>query len=232
MARKFIIFLLALCCTNPAWTDSGLEDSIRQLELEWAVIYYEVPAEEQAAAYKPLLRQVESLRKQYLDKAEPLIWKAILLCTYAGADGGISALTRIREARDLLKRALRIDPKALDGSAYVTLGTLYYMVPGWPIAFGDDDLARQHLEKALEINPYGIDTNYFYGDYLVSKGEDQRAIAYFEKALSAPVRSDQPFVDAKLKQEVRMALTKAHQPKVSGLKAFLRSLLSSAQAKP
>ena len=55
---------------------------------------------------------------------------------------------------------------ALDGSAYTSLGTLYYKVPGFPIGFGDHKKARQLLEAALKVNPDGIDSNYFYGEYL------------------------------------------------------------------
>jgi hypothetical protein len=58
---------------------------------------------------------------------------------------------------------MAIDPRALQGSAYTSLGSLYYQVPGWPIGFGDDKRAEAMLLKALEINPDGIDPNYFYG---------------------------------------------------------------------
>jgi len=37
----------------------------------------------------------------------------------------------------------------MDGSAFVTLGSLYSMVPGWPIAFGNDLKAEQSLKKAM-----------------------------------------------------------------------------------
>ena len=47
----------------------------------------------------------------------------------------------------------------LDGSAYNSLGVLYYKVPGWPVGFGDKAKARELLQKALAINPKGIDAN-------------------------------------------------------------------------
>ena len=47
-----------------------------------------------------------------------------------------------------------------------TLGILYHKVPGWPIAFGDDDDEKNYLEKALALNPQGIDPHYFYGEFL------------------------------------------------------------------
>ena len=52
---------------------------------------------------------------------------------------------------------MAIDPKALDGSAYASLGSLFYQVPGWPIGFGDD---KKAAESALDrliglIRPVG-----------------------------------------------------------------------------
>ncbi len=39
----------------------------------------------------------------------------------------------MKEARASLEAALKIAPEALDGSAYTSLGSLYYQVPGWPL---------------------------------------------------------------------------------------------------
>ncbi|MCK7498772.1 MAG: hypothetical protein MZW92_55455 [Comamonadaceae bacterium] len=54
---------------------------------------------------------------------------------------------------------------------------LYYKVPGWPIGFGDKAKAKELLQKALAINPQGIDANYFYGEYLVETGKPAEARA-------------------------------------------------------
>ena len=75
-----------------------------------------------------------------------------------------------KEARGNLEAALKLDPTALDGSAYTSLGTLYYKVPGFPVGFGDDDKAGKLLQKALKLNPNGIDPNYFYAEYLFEQG--------------------------------------------------------------
>ncbi len=72
---------------------------------------------------------------------------------------------------------------ALQGSAYTSLGALYYQVPGWPIAFGNDKKARQLLDKAILVNPGGLDSNYFYGDFLVHEKQYERASVVLNKAL-------------------------------------------------
>jgi len=68
------------------------------------------------------------------------------------------------------------------------LGALYDRVPGWPIGFGDSDKAETMLRKALQINPTGIDSNYFWADHLYRQKRYAEAIAALEKARQAPPR--------------------------------------------
>lgn len=97
---------------------------------------------------------------------------------------------------------------ALDGSAYGSLGTLYYKVPGWPLGFGDDKKAGELLLKALTINPDGIDPNYFYADYLYEQGDYQGAKIAAEHALQAPPRPERPLADEKRRQEIQALMEK------------------------
>jgi tetratricopeptide (TPR) repeat protein len=53
-------------------------------------------------------------------------------------------------------RALKLNDKALAGSAYTSLATLYAKVPGWPIGFGDKAKAEEYFKKALAINPTAL----------------------------------------------------------------------------
>ncbi|MFW5386410.1 MULTISPECIES: hypothetical protein [unclassified Yersinia (in: enterobacteria)] len=48
----------------------------------------------------------------------------------------------VKDAKVKLELAIKLDANALDGSAYTSLGTLYYQVPGWPIGFGDKKQAE------------------------------------------------------------------------------------------
>ena len=75
-------------------------------------------------------------------------------------EGGLGALGLVKQAKASLEQALAIDPQALAGSAYTSLGSLYYQVTGWPLGFGDDDKAEAMLKQSLAINPDGIDPNY------------------------------------------------------------------------
>ncbi|MDW1892551.1 hypothetical protein R7O12_25450, partial [Vibrio sp. Vb1574] len=123
-----------------------------------------------------------------------------------GAQGGLGALSLAKEAKSLLEGVIATSPQTLDGSAYTSLGSLYYKVPGWPIGFGDDDKAEEMLKKALEINPKGIDPNYFYGDFLAEEGRDKEAKVYLTRAMQASPRPDRPLADKGRKLEIEATL--------------------------
>ena len=119
---------------------------------------------------------------------------------------GGGKLPLAKESKADLEHALKIDPEALDGSAYTSLGTLYFNVPGWPIGFGNGKKAEELLLKALTINPNGIDSNYFFGDYLMQEKRYQEAKTYLLKAKNAQPRPNRPLADAGRQKEIAKAL--------------------------
>ena len=142
-------------------------------------------------------------------RAEPLVWEGIIVSSLAGERGGLGALSLVKQAKALYEAAIQIDGNALDGSAYNSLGVLYYKVPGWPVGFGDKAKARELLRKALAINPKGIDPNFFYGEYLVETRQPQEAVTYLERALQAPPRPGRELADTGRREEARQLLEKA-----------------------
>ena len=47
------------------------------------------------------------------------------------------------------------------------------------------DKAGKLLKQALELNPNGIDPNYFYGEFLFEQGKYGEALKYLDKAAKA-----------------------------------------------
>ncbi len=202
--------LVAACMAGTAAVAAtqSLDQAIADLQHQWAHINYEVPDKQKSNAFAKLEAREEALVKQFPGHSEPLIWQAITLSTHAGVHGGLGALSMVKNARDLLLKAEKIDPTALQGSIYTSLGSLYYKVPGWPLGFGDDDKAQAYLKRALALNPDGIDPNYFYGDYLFGQHRYKEAEQVLEHALQAPPRPKRPLADQGRSAEVRALLAR------------------------
>jgi tetratricopeptide (TPR) repeat protein len=188
-----------------------MSDDIKALQHEWAVIKYQTSESEQEKLYEALAAKAGAVTARYPGKAEPLVWEGIILSTWAGARGGLGALSLAKESRKQLEAAIAIDPEALQGSAYTSLGTLYFKVPGWPIGFGDTEKAEDLLKKALAINPNGIDPNFFYGEFLLEEDRYAESVAVLNKALQAAPRADRPIADAGRKAEIKEVLARARK---------------------
>ena len=115
---------------------------------------------------------------------------------------------KLKDAKQHFEQAIKIDPHGSDGSAFTSLGSLYYQVPPWPIAYGDNDKAGEMLAKGLEINPDGIDANYFYGEFLFKRGELNKATEALKKALLAVPREGREIADEGRKKEINDLLKK------------------------
>lgn len=185
---------------------ASAEDLIRPIQDEWARVKYQVPEKQQEERYRALADQAHSLVQGNPGKAEILIWEAIALSSEAGAKGGLGALSLAKQARERLEQAIQLDDKALKGSAYTSLGTLYYKVPGWPIGFGDKAKAENYLKKALSINPDGIDPNFFYAEFLAERDRHKEALPYAEAALKAAPRPGRELADGGRRREVQALL--------------------------
>lgn len=181
---------------------AGLDTQLLSIQQDWAKANYAPSGDDKEKAFATLEQRAESFVKAFPGRAEPLIWQGIVLSSKAGVDGGLGALGLAKRARAALEAALKIDPNALEGSAYTSLGTLYYKVPGFPLGFGDHRKARQMLEAALKINPSGIDPNYFFGELLYEEDRYADALAHLEKALAAAPRPGRELADRGRRGEI------------------------------
>ena len=208
---KLTPLLAALAFVSSTW--AGVPPEVEMLSRDWAKIKYETPPAGRKAAFEALAQRSAGLTEAHPGQAEYLVWEGIIVASAAGEQGGVglAALGMVKKAKDLLDRAEKIDPEVLDGSVYTSLGSLYYQVPGWPIGFGDDEKARAYLEKALTLNPDGIDPNYFYGDFLMRQKDYAGAITAFDHALAAVPRPNRPVADAGRRKEIQALLAEARK---------------------
>lgn len=188
-------------------------EGVVQLQTQWADAMYKARGEGKEKQLEKLSDQARTLVGASPDDANALIWEGIVLGSYAGAKGGLGALGLVKEAKLAFEKAISLNAKALDGSAYTSLGSLYYQVPGWPLGFGDDAKAEDFLKKGLAINPNGIDPNYFYGDFLFRQGRYNESESALNKALAAPARPGREVADEGRRGEIRELLNKVKSKK-------------------
>lgn len=210
MKTRLLVVLATLLFASTV-SLAEINEDIAKIQHQWARANYSTPESEQEKAFEELVAEAQKLAELNPDRAEPKVWLAIVLSTDAGVTGGLGALGKVKEARRQLEAAEKIDPDALDGSIYTSLGSLYYQVPGWPIGFGDEEKAEMYLKKALAINPAGIDPNYFYGDFQLEEGNYREAVKYLEKAAAAPPRPGRPLADKGRQAEIQEKLQQARK---------------------
>jgi tetratricopeptide (TPR) repeat protein len=209
LALKAILAItLAASISTAAF--AGMTEDVKSVNDGWAHISYEIKGSStQTKALDNLAKQAATLVARYPGKAEPLVWQGIVVSEQANRANIFHKLGLATRARDLLAKAYSIDPRAAKGGAAMSLGVLYYKVPGSPLGFGDDAKAKKLLKEALAIDPDGLDANYFYGDYLLDQGDKAGARSYFQKALRAPHDPSRPAWDAGRRREVQTGLAKA-----------------------
>ncbi|WP_044870481.1 hypothetical protein [Pseudomonas sp. LFM046] len=203
MNKLISAFGLYLILSIPAWAlDESGTQQLSAIQQRWAEIQYQVPETQREAEFEKLAARSGAFTRTSPQAAEAWIWHGIVTSSWAGAEGGLGALGKVKDARAALERAIQLDPNALQGSAYTSLGALYDRVPGWPVSFGDDEKAEQLLRKALEINPAGIDSLYFWGDHLYRQGHPEQAREALLKAKAAAPRPGRELADQGRRQEI------------------------------
>ena len=206
---KMYAWLIALLfAANTAFAETAqLDAAIAKLQRDWATIYYKTPEKDKEAAFEKLVKEAHEVSAAHPGRAEALIWEGIITSTLAKYQSTFSAGGTAKAARDLLLAAEKIDPNALHGSALTSLGSLYYKVPRF-VSFGDHGKARDYLERALKINPDGIDPNFFMGEFLAERGDRAKALEYLNKALNAPPRPGREDADTGRRAEIEAIIKK------------------------
>ncbi|RPH98049.1 MAG: hypothetical protein EHM68_05950 [Lysobacterales bacterium] len=213
---SFLAFLF-LCVSAPGASQAASAPAadpmaeIARLQQRWAEVNYQLEGKTQLTAFEELIQDADAITAANPDSAAAFIWSGIVKSSYAGAKGGLGAMKLAKASRADLERAMELDEDALQGSAYTSLGTLYFKVPGWPVGFGDEEKAEELLRKALALNPDGIDPNYFYGEFLLEQKRYEESEKALLKAQQAPARPNRELADAGRQDEIEVSLLKVRE---------------------
>ncbi|WP_334036669.1 hypothetical protein [Alteromonas macleodii] len=198
----FSPFLFILLTTLSIFTVHASTPDLLPLQHAWAKTNYELEGEAQLEAFSALIAQAKVLVEQSENSAEALTWLAISQSSTASAKGGLGALDFAESAKENLERAIDKEETVLDGTALTVLAALYHKVPGWPVSFGSGKKAENLFKRALEVNPHGMDQNFFYAEYLFDEGEYKEAQAFLTRAQNAPEKANRPLADEKRREEI------------------------------
>ncbi|MEE4185637.1 MAG: hypothetical protein V2J12_07715 [Gammaproteobacteria bacterium] len=180
--------------------------NLSEIQQQWDIINFQLTGDAQLESFEQLRADAETYTDAHPDEVEGWIWRGIIDSSYAGAKGGLGALGLAKSARKHFDKAISMNGEAMHGSAYTSLGTLYYSVPGWPIGFGNDAKAAELLQQGLSIDPDGMDSNYFYAEFLARQDQHDEAVRHYRKALDAPPRPGRAVADDGRRKQIQAAL--------------------------
>lgn len=200
--KKLIFVVFLLLFAQGTYADN-MQESVSKIEANWVSTSEVESTPEKQNMFLQLAEDITDVVVAFPSQAEPLILKSAILLTMAEDASSFVALGLVKQAKELLAKAIDINPQAREGSALVTMGILYYKVPGWPVAFGDNDTAETYLLKALEVNPDGVTSNYFYAEFLLEQGKGDKAVSYLNKAIGATLDPKNTSFKIQVKQKAK-----------------------------
>lgn len=212
MLRRVLLPLAALLLAAPLAAADSLSTSLDRIESGWAQVQFATPDKDaKLAQLDKLLATATSLEQANPGRAEPLVWRGVLMATKAGVTRGWSSLSLVKDARGQLERAVAIAPDAAGGLALMQLGILYQEVPGPPIAFGNRTTAKAYLQRALAVDPKGLATNLALANFFIKGARYAEAEPLLERALAAPTDTSQLLADKSRRAEATAQLRLVRQ---------------------
>lgn len=202
--------LIMFCMVSNSWAEN-VDKGLQTLQKTWAEINYLVPEDDKEDAFNQLASQAEQMVNSHPEKAEYRVWLGIIQSSTAAAKGGLGALSLAKAAKASFESAIEQDPDALQGSAFTSLGVLYHKVPGWPLGFGSDKKAKKLLQQSLTQNPMGIDSNYFFAEFLYDDEKYSEAKKYLMIAKNAAPRPNRPLADEGRHKEIDALMEKINK---------------------
>lgn len=208
----FATILLAVAAAPVTAAESSFAAELAALQHEFDRASFQTTEKHaRKAAFQALVEHATGLSARYRDHAEAVAWEGIVLSAFAGEVGAMSAMKYAKAARTALLEAERRQPECLEGGVLASLGALYSKVPGGFIGFGDDDLAAEYFAKAIAVDPDNIDSNFFYGEFLIDQGNYAEAVLVLNRALSAPAVAARPVFDNGRRREIKELLETAQR---------------------
>jgi tetratricopeptide (TPR) repeat protein len=212
LLRWFWSLLLALSVLGTgALAADSLPPEVSALRSDWDHANFALQGDTQKEAMLELVGRCAPLLETLVENQAALTWCGIVKASYAGKAGALSAMKYAKAARKDFEAALKLGDGETVGAANISLGTLYFKVPGWPVGFGDDDRAKELLEAGLAADPNGIDANFYMADFLYEDGDLEAAREHLERAAMTPATPGRDIAYKARQDEVAVLLAKVEK---------------------
>ena len=135
--RQAQVFLISLGLTlimgsvHAATYPDAASQEVLMLQQHWAHANYKTEGKARKQSFVALTEEADQLVAAMPDEADAHIWAGIVYSTYAGEVSMFKAAKQVKRARAEFEQALELDPQAMNGSAYTSLGALLYQIPGF-----------------------------------------------------------------------------------------------------
>lgn len=190
---KIVSFCLVICAAIVSISAKAESDlTLTSLRHRWLLLETQQSKDELIDSYQQLISQADLLSQQYPNIAESRALSGMIKCHFANLVGGLNGLSMAKQAKEELQTALASDPSVFNGVTYAELGALYHKTPNWPFSFGSDKMAEKLFTKALEINPDGLLTNLYFGQYWFEQHKYAQARQYLLAATQASPHNEDP----------------------------------------
>ena len=124
------------------------------------------------------------------DDVVGLFWKAAAMGKMAEDSGILNVLRMLRPMEKILLRVISLDEKYENAGGHRALGRMYHQLPGFPLSFGSNQKALEHLKRAHELFPKDIITRAFYAEVLYDVGRQKEARKHADFVLEACIADE------------------------------------------
>ncbi len=135
------------------------------------------------------------------DQAGAWFWLAMALTSEGSERGLLAMVGHAQEIRAALHQAAERDAGYQGGAPLSGLCGLYHRAPGWPLSFGDKELARAYCVRALEQDPRSYEARLVLAWQARDRGALDEARAHLAVILAGPLDERQPRTHQRYRDE-------------------------------
>jgi hypothetical protein len=171
---------------NTSGISTGLISEIDFLKSQWVVIKQQKPNKLYTNRILNLTKTASQFVLNHPNDPHYLVWEARIYTLAVEKLNKFKGINYAKHARNSLLEATKFSSGIQLGYIYSNLGYLYLIAPKLSLSLKNNSKKYKYLTKGLQLNPEGLESNYYYGLYLLNKKNSiESAQYYLKKALAS-----------------------------------------------